>query len=76
MCKYYAFKEAPNSNCNVHVAYFKRGFTTITNVQIKKSFKPTSIPKNCGLKLLPNSSENTLSDKSKYLYQLITFYTK
>jgi len=50
-------------------------------VQIKKSFKPTSISKkNCGYKFLPKSSEMTLSKKSKYLlssdnflYQMMIF---
>jgi len=53
------------------------GFTTISDVQIKKSFKPASIglPKNYGLKFLPKNSGKTLSNKSKYLYQMITFYT-
>jgi len=45
-------------------------------VQIKKSFKPTSkgLRKNFGLKFLPKSSENILSNKSKYLHQMITVF--
>jgi len=61
MCKYVAVKgTTTNSNCNVTVLYFQRDTTTISNVQIKKSFKPTSIPKSYGLNLLPKSSEKTL----------------
>jgi len=44
-------------------------------VQIKKSFKPTSIgpPKKRGLKFLPKSCEKTLSNKSKLLYEMKFF---
>jgi len=91
MCKYYAFKGATNSNCNVYVLCFQRGSnsnfivqvlnfqrdpTTISNVQIKKNFKPTSIPENCELKFLSKSCEKTLSNKRKYVYQIITFPNK
>jgi len=68
MCKYYAFKRAPssnrdvkfpaskeaaNSNFNVEVLSFQSDPTTISNVQIKKSFKPTSIslPKKLWVKI-------------------------
>jgi len=42
---YCAVKGAPNSNCNVQVSSFQSDLTTISNEKIKKSFKPTSIPK-------------------------------
>ena len=57
---YLDFKGAPNSNCNVQVPFFQRDTLTafvmckyilpkrptiISNTQIKKSFKPTSISK-------------------------------
>jgi len=79
ICNYLAFKGAPNSNFNVQVPCFQRVLssnfemqvpcfqsdpTTISNEEIKKSFKPTSIRKNCGLKFLPKSSEKPLSNKS------------
>ena len=38
---------------------------------MKKIFKPTSTTK----KLWIKSSEKTLSNKSKFLYQMITFYS-
>jgi len=31
----------------------------MSNEQIKKSFKPTSMPKNCGLKFMTKSYEKT-----------------
>jgi len=61
-----AFKVAPNSNFNVQVPSFQKDSTTISNERMNKSFNPTSIPKSCGLKLLPKMSEKTLSNKSKY----------
>jgi len=51
MCKYLPLKGLPNSNCNVLVLYFQRGHTTISYKQIKKSFKPTSIPKKLFVKV-------------------------
>jgi len=51
MCKYYAFKGAPNSNCNVEVPFFQSDPTTISNEQIKKNFKSTSIPKKLWVKI-------------------------
>ena len=44
MCKYYAVKGAPNGNCDVQVLSFQSDPTTTSNEQIRKSFKPTSIP--------------------------------
>jgi len=50
------------------VLYFQRCPTTISNAQITKSFKPTSIPKKLWVKISSKSSEQTLSNKSKHLY--------
>ena len=76
-------ERGPNSNFNVQVLNFQRGPTTISSVQIKKSFKPTSIPK----KLWDNiSSKKFWKDSIKweqifipndnFLYQMNIFYTK
>jgi len=37
-------KGAPNGRCNVQVLFFERAPTGISNVQIRKRFKPTAIP--------------------------------
>ena len=80
MCKYYAFKGASSSNCdvkfpalkeaadsnfNVQVLSFQSDPTTISNVQIKKSFKPTSIglPKKLWVKI---SSKKFWKDPFRY----------
>jgi len=66
MCKYLAFKGAansisnvqvlcfqrcPKSNFDVYVLSFQRGFNTISNVKINKSFKPTCIRKKLWVKI-------------------------
>jgi len=38
-------------------------------------FKATFVPKNLWIKFLSKSSEKKLSNKSKYLYQVIAFYS-
>jgi len=62
MCKYYIFKGAspPSPMCKSRKA---------SNLLLKAYLK------NCGLKFIPKSSEKTLSNEGKYLYQMITFYT-
>jgi len=51
MCKYLSLKGLPYSNYNVLVLYFQRDTTTISNKQIKESFKPTSMPKKLFVKV-------------------------
>ena len=51
MCKYLSLKGLPNSNYNVLVLYFQRDTTTISNKQIKESFKSTSMPKKLFVKV-------------------------
>jgi len=69
--------------CVSRLLYFQRGFTTISNVQIKKSFKRTSIPKTLWVKISskkfwkdPIKQEQIFIPNDNFLYQMIIFHTK
>jgi len=62
MCEYVDFKGTHNSNCNVYVLCFLRSLTTISNVQMKKIFQPTSTTKKLWVK---TSSKKFWKDPNK-----------
>jgi len=76
MCKYYAFKGAQTAIVMCRYYTFKGASPPSPMCKQRKAANQLLYLKNCGSKFHPKSSEKTLSNKSKYLYQMITFYTK
>jgi len=74
ICKYYSLKGAQTATLLCKYYTFKGVPLPSPMCKQRKASNQLLYLKNCGLKFLPKSSEKTLSNKSKHLYQMIILH--